>query len=146
MKNAGRSRAAIFVAVAALCASQAALAQSAETYKVRLTPVPIDASMMAFIAGSGSLSAVLSGDKLTISGNFARLRSPASEAQIHRGAKGVRGPAILDLVVSRAASGSVSGSVTLSPAQIEDLRNSRLYVQIDSEGAPEGNLWGWLLR
>jgi hypothetical protein len=146
MKNAGRSRAAIFVAVAAVCAVQAVLAQTAETYKVRLTPVPIDASMMAVIAGSGSLTAALSGDKLTISGNFARLRSPATGAQIHRGAKGVRGPAILDLVVSRAASGSVSGSVTLSPAQIEDLRNSRLYVQIDSEGAPEGNLWGWLLR
>jgi CHRD domain len=146
MKNVGRSRAAIFGAVAVICAVQAALTQTTETYKVRLTPVPIDASMMAAIAGSGLLTAALTGNKLTISGNFAKLRSPATEAHIHRGAKGIRGPAILDLMVSKAASGSVSGSVTLSPEQIEDLRTGRLYVQIDSEGAPGGNLWGWLLR
>ena len=84
---------------------------------------------------------------MTITGTFGGLRSAATEAHIHRGlAKGVRGPAILDLEVTKAMNGSVSGLVSLAPEQLEDLKNQRLYVQIDSQGAPDGNLWGWLLR
>jgi hypothetical protein len=62
--------------------------------------------------------------------------------------KGVRGPTILDLdlTISKAEKGTLSGSVELTPDQIADLRAGRLYVQIQSERAPDGNLWGWLLR
>jgi len=118
-----------------------------ETFKARLSPVPIDATMMSTIAGSGSLTAVLAGKQLTITGTFEGLRSPATTAQIHRGPKGIRGAAIpdLDLTVSKAVKGTLSGSVELTPDQIADLRNGRLYVQIQSERAPDGNLWGWLL-
>jgi hypothetical protein len=143
------NRIAIFLGAVILCASivaHVALAQSSDTYKVRLTPVPIDASMMPRIAGHGELKGVLAGTKLTITGNFSGLRSPATDAHIHNGPKGVRGPAILDLEVSKATSGSVSGSLSLSPEQVEDLKNGRLYIQINSQGAPDGNLWGWLLR
>jgi hypothetical protein len=103
---------------------------------------------MSTIAGSGSLTATLSGNRLTIMGTFEGLRSPATTAQIHRGPKGIRGPAILDLdlMISKAMKGAFSGSVELTPDQIADLRNGRLYVQIQSERAPDGNLWGWLLR
>jgi hypothetical protein len=66
--------------------------------------------------------------------------------QIHRGPKGIRGPAILGLMVTKAEKGAVSGAVDLSSDQIEDLRNGRMYVQIQSERAPDGNLWGWLLK
>jgi hypothetical protein len=140
------SLAAIFAGLVVLCAICAAFAQTAETYKVRLTTVPIDASMMSTVAGSGSLTAVLAGNKLTVSGSFAGLRSSATEVHIHRGPKGIRGPVVLDLALSKGKSGTVSGSLSLSPEQIDDLRNGRLYVQINSERAPEGNLWGWLLR
>ena len=119
---------------------------SGETFRARLTTVPVEATMLPTVAGSGSLTAVLAGRKLTITGTFEGLRSPATVARIHRGARGVRGPAVFDLTVSKATSGSLSGSLDLTPAQIEDLRNARLYVQIHSEGAPEGNLWGWVLR
>ena len=37
-------------------------------------------------------------------------------------------------------------TLELTPGQIEDLRNGRIYVQIHSERAPDGNLRGWLLR
>jgi hypothetical protein len=119
-----------------------------ETFKVRLSPVPIDVTMMSTIAGSGSITATLSGKQLTITGTFEGLRSPATTVQIHRGPKGIRGPTILDLdlTVSKAMKGTLSGSVELTPDQIVDLRNGRLYVQIQSERAPDGNLWGWLLR
>lgn len=140
---------ALFLGAVILCAAVAAhvgFAQTSDAYKVRLTPVPIDASMMLRIAGSGALKGVLAGNKLTITGNFSGLRSPATDAHVHNGPKGIRGPAILDLEVSKASSGSVSGSVSLSPEQVEDLKNGRLYIQINSQSAPDGNLWGWLLR
>ena len=59
---------------------------------------------------------------------------------------GVRGPAILDLTVPHQTSGAVSASIDLTPQQIESLKKGKLYIQIDSEKAPDGNLWGWLLR
>jgi hypothetical protein len=119
-----------------------------ETFKARLSPVPIDVTMMSTIAGSGSITATLAGKQLTITGTFEGLRSPATTAQFHRGPKGIRGPAILDLdlTVSKAVKGTLNGSVELTPEQIADLRSGRMYLQIQSERAPDGNLWGWLLR
>src|ERR1700680_423215 len=120
-------------------------APASETFKARLSPVPIDATMMSTVAGSGALTATLAGKQLTISGTCEGLRSPATTAQIHRGIKGIRGPVILDLdlTISKAVKGTFSGSVELTPEQIVDLRNGHLYVQIQSERAPDGNLWGW---
>ena len=122
--------------------------RAAEMFKARLSPVPINISMMATIAGSGSLTATLQGKQLTIQGSFEGLRSPATTVQIRRGPKGIRGPVIpnLDLTVTKAEKGTVSGTLQLTPDQIADLRNGRWYVQIQSERAPDGNLWGWLLK
>ncbi len=122
--------------------------QGAETFKAHLSPVPINISMMSTIAGSGSLTATLKGKQLTIQGSFEGLRSPATSVQIHRGPKGIRGPAIADLnlTVTKTEKGAVSGTLDLSPEQIADLRGGRLYVQIQSQSAPDGNLWGWLLK
>ena len=121
---------------------------AAETFKARLSPVPINISMMTTIAGTGGLTATLSGNKLTIQGTFEGLKSAATTAHIHRAPKAIPGPVVgnLGLTVSKAAKGTVSGTVELTPDQIADLRNGLWYVQIESEGAPDGNLWGWLLR
>jgi hypothetical protein len=121
-------------------------AQSGEIFKARLSPVPINVSMLSTVAGTGSLTATLNGKKLRIQGTFEGLRSPATTVQIHRSPKGIPGPVILDLMVTKAEKGTVAGTVDLSPDQIDDLRNGRLYVQIQSQGAPDGNLWGWLLK
>jgi hypothetical protein len=122
-------------------------AQTPETYKVRLSPVPVDAQTRANIAGIGSATATLVGAKLSITGSFEGLRSPAIDAKIHQGpVTGVHGQAILDLTIARTASGALSASFDLTPPQIESLKKGQLYIQIDSEKAPDGNLWGWLLR
>ena len=47
--------------------------------------------------------------------------------------------------VSPGTAGTVSGSIELTPAQMQDLEKRRLYIQLHSEKAPEGNLWGWLI-
>jgi hypothetical protein len=39
----------------------------------------------------------------------------------------------------------MSATIELSDAQIASLRRGLLYVQIHSEKAADGNLWGWLL-
>jgi hypothetical protein len=125
----------------------AAEAQSPKTFRARLAPVAIDAAMKATVTGSGSLTAVLTGSKLTVNGKFDGLRGPATVANIHQGpATGVRGPVILELSASKATSGAVSGSFDLTPEQVESLQKGKWYVQIHSEKAPDGNLWGWLLK
>ncbi len=127
----------------------ATLVGQARTYQTRLSPVPIDTAMMATIAGSGQVTATLTGTKLSISGTFEGLKSPATVARLHRAQKGVRGPAVFDLVVANtpAASsmaGTLSATLDLTPTQVDDLGRERFYVQVHSEKAPEGNLWGWL--
>jgi CHRD domain len=116
-------------------------------FRTRLSPVGIDASMRAAVTGSGSVSAVLAGNQLSITGSFDGMQGPATMAHVHQGvATGVRGPAIADLNVPHAPGGSITGTINLTAEQVENLRKGKLYVQIDSEKAPDGNLWGWLLR
>ena len=106
----------------------------------------MDAARKVNIAGAGSGSAVLTGTKLSVNGTFDGLLSPATMAEIRSGsATGVRGPAILELQVSRATKGTVGGTFDLTADQVERLRKGRFYIQIASEKAPDGNLWGWLL-
>jgi DNA-binding transcriptional regulator YdaS (Cro superfamily) len=133
------------VAVALMGLSLAA--QSGETFKARLSPLPADARTRADLAGSGSASALLTGTKLGITGSFEGLRSAATTASLHSAVSaGVKGPAIGDLTISKATSGTISGSIELTPQQLTSLRKGGLYVQIHSEKAPDGVLWGWLLR
>jgi len=120
-------------------------AQPAKTYRARLSSVPMDLAMAATIAGSGSATAVLSGSKLTVTGTFDGLKSPATIVQLHKGQRGVRGPAVLDLQATKGTSGTILGTLDLNPQQIQDLQNARLYIQLHSEKAPDGNLWGWLM-
>ena len=123
-----------------------ALAQQ-ETYKLRLAPVATDIAMRENIAGSGMVTATLAGSKLTISGTFEGMKGNATMAHIHQGtAAGVRGPKLLDLTVTKAMSGNLSGSFDLTPDQLEALKKGKWYVQIHSEKAPEGNLWGWIMK
>src|SRR5271163_1362386 len=131
------------LAAALVCLALSLAAQTQERYKTRLSPVSMDASMRVNIAGLGTASAVLTGTKLTVSGSFEGLRSPATIAQLHEGrGTGVRGPVAFDLTVTKATSGTIEGSFDLSPEQLEDLKKNRFYVQIHSEKAPDGNLWG----
>jgi hypothetical protein len=101
----------------------------------------------AEVSGIGTASAVLAGARLTITGTFEGLRTPATVARLHNGVVlGGRGPAIRDLTVTKATSGSVSASIDLTAQEIDSLRKGKLYIQIHSEKPPDGTLWGWLTR
>ena len=140
-------RRAIVVLAALFLFAVSATAQSEEKFKVRITPVPLDVAMQKTVAGSGSATATLSGNKLTITGTFDGMPSAATTAKIHHGfATGVRGSPVLELTVSKATKGTVSGSFDLTPEQVQYLKQGKLYIQIQSEKAPDGALWGWILK
>lgn len=122
-------------------------AQSQETFKARLSPVAVDTQLVSVITGHGAVSAVLAGTKLTVTGAFDGMLSVATVAHLHLSkATGVPGPVIHELTVSKAMDGKISGSADLTPAEVEALRKGQLYVMVHSTGAPDGNLWGWLLK
>jgi hypothetical protein len=138
---------AIVILAALLLIMRSAAAQSEEKFKIRITPVPLDGAMRASVAGSGSGTAALSGSKLTIAGTFDGMPSAATFAKVHRGlATGVRGSPFLDLTVTKGTKGTVSGSFDLTPEQVQYLKQGKLYIQIHSEKAPDGTLWGWILK
>jgi len=121
-------------------------ASAQQSFKVRLRPVPIEASTAANTTGEGAATAQISGTRVTLRGTFAGLKGPATVAHLHQGpVTGVRGPAIADVTVPAATNGQFNVEVTLTQAQIEGLRQGHVYLQIHSETAPDGNLWGWLL-
>jgi CHRD domain-containing protein len=142
-----RSYILIAVSLGLLAFASPGASQNPERFRIRLTTVPMDGGMRNTVAGFGSGTAMLAGNKLSISGSFDGLKSPATAAKLNTGvAKGVRGNAVADLTVSKSTKGTLSGSIDLTPEQVKGLRDGRFYVEIASEKAPEGNLWGWLLK
>lgn len=138
-----RSRLVVTVAIA-LALHTSLQAQSAQ-YRARLSMVPIDATMQATVTGSGAATATLKGTTLTINGTFTGLKTAATVVRVHRSVKpGMRGAPIGDLKATPDVSGAITGSIELTKAQVDDLAAGRLYIQLHSEKAPDGNLWGWL--
>ena len=126
-------------------------AQGTEKFTARLGWVPTAGpNDRVNVTGKGTATGTLSGRKFTINGTFEGLAAPATIARLHQGvAKGARGAAISDLMVSKGASGTLAGSVDLTAPQVEALRQGKLYIQLHSEKgvAPDGsNLWGWFLK
>ena len=99
--------------------------------------------MQSTIAGWGSVTATLAGEA-ELSGTFDGLKSPATIAQLHKSpVRGVRGRSLRSRRHENgASSGTISGTFDLTPLQVQDLEKGRLYVQLHSEKAPDGNLWG----
>lgn len=121
-------------------------AQDSQVFAARLAPVPLDVQNRGQVTGSGTGSAVLAGKRLRVTGSFAGLQAPATVAHLHLGpALGIRGGPVLDLVVDQAAAGDFSGEWELTTDQLQALHDGRLYIQVHSQIAPAGNLWGWLL-
>src|SRR5438445_10017402 len=87
-----RTVAVVFLGVSLLSFQPAVRAQSEKTYRARLSPVPVVA-YTATVTGSGSVTATLTGTKLSIAGTFQGLNTPATVARIHKSSKpGIRGP------------------------------------------------------
>ncbi|HSS15279.1 MAG TPA: CHRD domain-containing protein [Rhizomicrobium sp.] len=135
----------IFLA-AAFVGGFSGAAFAADVYASRLTSVAYDGAMRANVQGDGHVSATLNGSSLTVTGDFTALPSAASSVKLYSGPGiGVPGDALLDLQLSGQNQGSISGTVKLSGKQLAALKQGHVYVQLNSQKAPDGNLWGWLL-
>jgi hypothetical protein len=124
----------------------------AADYQTNLGPMPLDDETKQVIGGRGEATASSDGKTMTVKGSFHGLLSNATEAHIFISPVcGVPGKSIFDLEITKATSGTISGTFKLNGAQAAALRNGKLYIQINNEKAPEqypwgpkGTLWGWL--
>lgn len=125
-----------------------AAAQPGEVFTARMTSLPTDAAGVSAMRGSGKVVAELRGNSLVIKGEFKGMSSPVTAAHVHRAQKGLRGPSAFDLTVANASEsgGTLEKTLTLTAAQIADLKRGWYYVQIHTQANPEGHLRGWLLQ
>jgi hypothetical protein len=132
-----------------ICAATALLLATpvfAAGYEAELDPTPFDATNRADVIESiGNLTATLEGSTLTVRGTFSNFTSAAIGGSFRIGlAKGVPGDAIGSVTVDHARQGSFSGTIKLNAGQMAALKREAVYIRIDSEKAPDGNVQGWL--
>lgn len=123
-------------------------ALAGEGFEADLGFAPYDDATRSDMAGEGTVTATLDGNRLTINGTFEGLKSNATVAQLRQGRGiAVPGAAISDLTIKPGMDGELSGTVVLTASQAAALRAGWLYIQVESAklAAPYGNLWGWLL-
>ena len=134
----------VYAAIAGATSTAPVLAQ--DVFVVRVTTVPISLAEAAATTGHGAARGTLDGRTLVIDGRFDGLQGAATRAELHIGSvRGVRGDAFAEIDVEPSTAGTFTGRTELQRAQVAALREGRMYLQIHSVAAPEGNLWGWLL-
>lgn len=134
-----------FAAALALLVLNAAPALAATSYTLALDPVAYDNSTRDVILGEGHLKATLDGSTLTVSGEFTGLSSNATTAKLGVGLDfGVPATEFFaNLTATPGQSGTISGSITLTPAQVTALNRRQLFLQLNSVKGTDGSLWGW---
>ena len=130
------------LAIVAMALATPALA--AEGYQTNIGPAPLNGANRAEVMGRGAVLATLDGSKFTLHGSFAGLSTPATDAHLCLGnVMGGTGPAIADVTVTPAVNGEISATLTLAPDQVAALKAGKIYLLLNSQKAPKGNLWGW---
>jgi alcohol dehydrogenase (cytochrome c) len=119
-------------------------ASAQETFRARLSPMPVNAQTVRTITGVGQVRATLQGNRLTLSGEFRGMSSPATAAELRLAPPTMAGPVAAPLQVTTGTEGQISGTITLSAEQLTALRGESLYVRINSQGNPNGELRGWI--
>lgn len=130
---------------AGLCLSTPALAAD---FQADLDPASHDNSTRLQVQGEGAVTGTLTGNRLTLSGHFSGLTAAAATARLGQAmVLGVPATSFFaDLTITGATQGSISGTVTLTPDQLANLRDKALFIRIDStDPSPNGTLWGWFL-
>jgi CHRD domain len=146
MKNTAENAARAFVLGLCFIGILTGAGAASSTYHVRLSPGPRLVGTRADRSGSGSVTVTLEGNTLTLQGSFSGLLAVPTGAHLRMGSlPGVRGPLIADLTISPGTTGTLSGTVQLNTQQLAALHKGGVYVEIDSDKAPEGDLWGWIM-
>ncbi len=120
------------------------VAAQVDSFRARLSPLPVNGVTLESITGVGQVSASLEDSQLTVVGSYQGMSSPATGAHIHLALPGLRGPVAHALEISAAADGEVGGTVELTEPQLAALQGQSLYIQIHSQANPAGELRGWI--
>ena len=138
----------VIAALATALSVPAAGAQDSERYGERLSRMPVDLRTTSAISGGGTVAAELDGNELTVTLRFSGLSGGVSAAHVHNAPVARRGGVAFAMDVGGASgtSGEIVDTVTLTDAQLDELRGERYYVQLHTESNPGGELRGWLLR
>jgi hypothetical protein len=142
-------RTGVFLAQVALSAAiLLATPACAADFQADLDPAAHDNSTRDQVQGEGAVTGTLTGNRLVLSGRFTGLTAAAAKARLGQAdLLGVPATSFFaDLTISSATAGNISGTVTLTPAQLASLNNKALFIQVDSTNtSPTGTLWGWFL-
>lgn len=115
-----------------------------ETYRARLSPMPVSPQTVKTITGQGEVILTLGGSTLTVSGNFSGMSSAATMAHLHNGPPAQPGPVAHQLQITTAPAGEITATLELTAEQVAALKKNELYVQIHSADNPSGELRGWI--
>ena len=93
--------------------------------------------------GTGTFTGVLNDvtNVLTFQLNYSNLLGPTTASHIHRAAAGINGPVVYPLAGAGFPSGFL-GQVNINPADLPDLLNQRMYVNIHTSIFPGGEVRG----
>ncbi|MAN96508.1 MAG: alcohol dehydrogenase [Gemmatimonadetes bacterium] len=125
-------------------ASSGRVSAQVDSFRARLSPLPVSGRTVRTITGLGQVRATLDGNRLTVTGTYQGMSSPATAAHLHFGAPGRPGPLAQPLEVTTSPEGEVTGTAELTDQQVDALQAQSLYVQIHSEDNPAGELRGWI--
>ncbi|MCH7815633.1 MAG: CHRD domain-containing protein [Proteobacteria bacterium] len=134
----------LLLLIASLLFFSVSIQAQTETYRARLSPMPTTPQTVTTITGEGEVILTLSGNTLSVQGNFAGMSSAATMAHVHNGPPAQPGPIVQQLVVSKSPAGEISAELELSDEQVTALRANELYIQIHSENNAPGELRGWI--
>lgn len=130
-------------AVTALGAASVAVGHATKTTKVKAalnvgqeTPKPKGTK----IGASGLFTGTLDGTTLKWRLTFKQLSGPATAAHIHQAPKGKPGPVIVPLCGP--CTSPVTGTATLTAAQVKTLKKAGLYVNVHTTKNPGGEIRG----
>jgi hypothetical protein len=125
------------IAAAGLLAAGAASAQMAH-YSAKLAGA-------AGVKGSGEVTAMLEGKTFTYTATYKDLSGPAVAAHFHdASAPGGDGPPIVP--AANAGTSPISGTATLTDAQIADLNAGKVYFNVHTQANPKGEIRGTLAK
>ena len=125
-------------------ASSGRVSAQVGSFRARLSPLPVSGRTVRTITGLGQVRATLDGNRLTVTGTYQGMSSPATAAHLHFGAPGRPGPLAQPLEVTTSPEGEVTGTAELTDQRVGALQAQSLYVQIHSEDNPAGELRGWI--
>jgi hypothetical protein len=77
--------------------------------------------------------------------NYTGLSGPATAAHIHTGASGANGPVAINLSPGSPPQNPITGTATLTDAQMQQLMSGQAYVNVHTQANPGGEVRGQVM-